>query len=134
MAKKPKPIRHPESAGCNLQSGEPHYGPAARAVFDHAAYTFQHFVEGDGYKWIALACLNEADVSPEVQRSVARLVDLDLQEKTPESCRDSGEHTWVVSNDRGHDNVHCARCMQCLGVDAMLRAYIQQHGGDMRRG
>ena len=83
LRKKPAPIRHPEAASCSLKSDESHFGPAPRAVFGHAAYTFHHFVRGDDYKWIALACLHKAGVSPDVLRSVAAMAALDLGEETP---------------------------------------------------
>lgn len=82
--KKHAPIRHPESKGCCLRAGESHFGPAARAVFNHAAYTFDNFVRGDDYKWIALACLHEAGVPPDVMRGVALAVGLDIGEGAPQ--------------------------------------------------
>ena len=42
------------------------------------------------------------------------------------------EHVWVRRSVRGHDEVHCARCYRCLGVDVMLRAYVQVHGGTIQ--
>jgi hypothetical protein len=78
---KQRPVRHPEAKTClSLREDDSHFGPAARAVFGHAAYTFTHFVRGDDYKWIALACLHEAGVPPDVLRSVAAMVALDLGE------------------------------------------------------
>lgn len=78
--KKHAPIRHPESAGCRLRDDESHFGPAARAVFNHAAYTLDNCVRGDDYKWIALACLHRAGVALDVIRGVALAVGLDLGE------------------------------------------------------
>ena len=49
-------------------------------------------------------------------------------------CSDGSEHIWVIKSSRGHDKVHCARCMICLGVESMLRAYVQLYGGSVRRG
>lgn len=74
------PIRHPESRGCLLRSDESHFGPAVRAVFDHAAHTLYNFVRGDDYKWIAIACLHRAGVPTDVIRVVAAMVALDLGE------------------------------------------------------
>lgn len=81
-SKKQRPIRHPKSIGSYLRDDEPHFGPAAHAVFNHAAYTFTNFVKGDDYKWIAIACLHKAGVPPDVLRSVAAMVALDLGEGT----------------------------------------------------
>jgi len=80
MAKKQVPIRHPKSKGFYLRPDESHFGEAARAVFNHAAYTFDNFVRGDDYKWIALACLHQAGVSTDVMRGVASMIGLDLDE------------------------------------------------------
>jgi hypothetical protein len=52
----------------------------------------------------------------------------DAKYSTSAGCRQDG-HIWTIKNDRGHDNVCCARCYQCLGVDRMLEAYIEKHGG-----
>ena len=52
----------------------------------------------------------------------------DAKYSTSPMCRAEG-HVWRIKNERGHDNVHCARCYQCLGVDSMLSAYIEKHGG-----
>lgn len=51
-------------------------------------------------------------------------------------CSDGTDHCWVLRSvgRSGHEEVHCARCMRCLGVEAMLRAYITLHGGEFRRG
>lgn len=51
-----------------------------------------------------------------------------------DACLDGAEHAWVRRSigRHGHDEVHCARCMRCLGVDAMLRAYVELHGGTIR--
>lgn len=43
---------------------------------------------------------------------------------------DAWGHLWRIKNERGHANVHCARCYRCLGVDLMLEAYIKVHGGE----
>ena len=48
-------------------------------------------------------------------------------------CMGTYEHAWTIKNARGHDEVHCARCMQCLGVDRMMRAYVKLHGGTVTR-
>lgn len=42
---------------------------------------------------------------------------------------DDGEHVWTIN--RHDESVHCARCMQCLGIPAMLAAYILMHGGEV---
>jgi hypothetical protein len=133
---KSKPIRHPDSTGCNLRENESHFGRAAGAVFSHAAYTFKHFVKGDDYKWIALACLYEAELPTETLRAVAAMTQLDLQEETlaRDECCPGVEHSWVIRDENGHDHVHCARCMRCLSVEAMLHAYVKRHGGTRRRG
>ena len=49
-------------------------------------------------------------------------------------CFDGADHIWVIKSARGHDEVHCGRCMICLGVETMLRAYVKLYGGSMHRG
>lgn len=51
-----------------------------------------------------------------------------------DACLDGAEHVWVLRVALCHDDVHCARCQRCLSVDAMLRAYVMLHGGEVRRG
>lgn len=54
----------------------------------------------------------------------------------PDPCSDGKDHCWVLRSlgRSGHEEVHCARCMRCLGAEAMLRAYVTLHGGEFRRG
>jgi hypothetical protein len=49
-------------------------------------------------------------------------------------CLDGVDHIWVLRYARGHEQVHCARCQRCLGVEAMLRAYVELRGGEIRHG
>ena len=52
----------------------------------------------------------------------------DARYSRSEICRVSG-HVWQIKNSRGHDDVGCIRCYQCLHVGSMLNAYIKVHGG-----
>lgn len=51
-------------------------------------------------------------------------------------CSDGADHCWVLRSlgRDGHEEVHCARCQRCLGVESMLRAYVTLNGGEFRRG